>query len=229
MKRPLVEANFAITLDGKVSTRTSGPSGFTSACDKRRLLEIRARGDALLVGRRTLMTDKMSMTLPPPELREQRILAGMTAEPLRVIVTARGNLPKDAKVFRSPGAPIVVFTTRAMPVSTRRWLDRVADLRIEARAGQVNLRRAMDVLSIEYGVRTVVCEGGATLLHGLVADGLLDRVHITIAPVIFGGADAPTLLGPAKAALLPNSVPLHLEKMEVVDGECFATYAVRRN
>lgn len=227
MKRPLVEANFAITLDGKVSTRASVPSGFTSARDKRRLLEIRARGDALLIGRRTLMTDNMSMTLPSPELREQRIRAGMTAEPLRVIVTARGNLSKDATVFRSPGAPIVVFTTRAMPASTRRWVDRVADLRVEARAGQVNLRRALDVLSNEYGVRTVVCEGGPTLLRGLVLDGLLDRLHVTIAPMLFGGAEAPTLLGPARRTLLPRSVLLDAESVETAGGECYAVYAVR--
>jgi 2,5-diamino-6-(ribosylamino)-4(3H)-pyrimidinone 5'-phosphate reductase len=228
MKLPVVEANFALSLDGKVSTRTSAPTGFTSARDKRRLLEIRARGDALLVGRRTLLIDNMSMGLPAPDLREQRLRAGLTAEPLRVIISARGRLPKNAKVFRSPGAPIVVFTTGAMPAATRRWLDRIADVRVAEGRREVDLPRALEVLAREYGVRTAVCEGGPSLLHGLVAAGLLHRLHITLAPLLFGGATAPTLLGPAAAACLPQSVPLRLESLTVEHGEAYASYVVKK-
>jgi len=229
MKLPTVEANFALTLDGKVSTRTFAPTGFTSARDKRRLLEIRARGDALLVGRQTLVTDNMSMGLPGAQWQEARLRAGRTAEPVRVIISARGALPRRAKVFRTPGAPIIVFTTKAMPAATLRWLDRVADVRIEPRgAARVDLPRALGILAADYGVRTVVCEGGPTLLRGLVEAGLLQRLFVTVAPLLFGGADAPTLLGPAATSLLPKSVPLHLESFFVEEGECFATYGVGR-
>ena len=64
MPRPRVILNFAATTDGKVSTAQQTPSGFTSAFDKHRLLEIRALGDALMVGRNTLQIDRMSMGLP---------------------------------------------------------------------------------------------------------------------------------------------------------------------
>jgi riboflavin-specific deaminase-like protein len=228
MKRPFVEANFAVTADGKISTRCFTPTGFTSARDKRRLLEIRARGDALLVGRQTLETDNMAMALPAVDLRDERLRRGQTAEPVRVIFTNRGALSPKLKVFRTPGAPIVVFTTRAMPAATRRWLDRVADVRVERRPGAVDLRRAMSVLAEDYRVRTAVCEGGAALLKGLLEAGLLDRLHVTFAPVVFGGAAAPTLLGPAASGLLRGSVPLEMESCEVADDEVYVVYRVRR-
>ena len=228
MKRPVVEANFAMTVDGKISTRAYAPTGFTSARDKRRLLEIRARGDALLVGRRTLETDNMSMGLPARDLQERRLREGRPAEPLRVIFTNRGKLRRDLKVFRSRGAPIVVFTTASMPRATRLRLERIADVRIAGRAGgAVDLRRALDVLHREYKVRTAVCEGGPSLLKGLLERGLLDRIFVTFAPIVFGGAKAPTLLGPAAGSLLGRSVRLRLEEFEPSDGECYAAYRVR--
>jgi len=226
MRRPFVEANFAMTVDGKISTRAFAPTGFTSARDKRRLLEIRARGDALLVGRRTLETDNMSMTVPSARLRDERLRRGQTAEPLRVIVSARGDLRRDLKVFRSPGAPIVVFTTASMPRATRGWLEKVADVRMAPRGRAIEVRKMLAVLGRDYGVATVVCEGGPTLLQALVEARVLDRLSLTIAPVIFGGADAPTLLGPAPRAVLTKSVPLRMENFEVIDGEAFATYRV---
>lgn len=226
MKLPFVEANFAMTADGKISTRNYAPTGFTSARDKRRLLEIRAGGDALLVGRRTLETDNMAMALPARDLREARMRQGRTAEPLRVIFSNRGDLSPSLKVFRTPGAPIVIFTTNAMPGARRRALERRADVRIEKRARTVDVAKALAVLAGEYGVRDAVCEGGPTLVRDMLKKNLVGRLHITFAPLIFGGSAAPTLLGPACRALLPRSIPLRLEGFEVVEGEAFASYLV---
>ena len=69
MKRPRVIANFALTADGKVSTRNFTDTTFTSPSDKRRLKEIRALGDALLVGGRTVAADTMSLGLSAVDLR----------------------------------------------------------------------------------------------------------------------------------------------------------------
>jgi riboflavin-specific deaminase-like protein len=226
MKRPFVEANFAVTVDGKISTRAYAPTGFTSARDKRRLLEIRAGGDALLIGRGTLEADNMAMALPARDLQEMRLREGRTAEPLRVIFSNRGNLRTDLKVFRSRGAPIVIFTTRAMPAAARRKLEKLADVRVEVRRRTVDLPAAFAVLAHEYGVRDAVCEGGPTLIKALLEQNLLDRLHITFAPLIFGGAAAPTLIGPADRAVLSKSIPLTLESLKVEGSEAFASYRV---
>ena len=65
MSRPTIVINFAITADGKVSTVNKDPAHFTSKADLQRLLSIRTKADAILVGRGTLEADQMSMTIPP--------------------------------------------------------------------------------------------------------------------------------------------------------------------
>src|SRR5215469_16462250 len=73
MSRPEVVVHFAITTDGKVSTVRLTPSRFTSSADRHRLLEVRARADAIMAGRGTAERDQMTMGLPDKALRKARI------------------------------------------------------------------------------------------------------------------------------------------------------------
>lgn len=223
--RPRVVANFARTVDGKISTRELTPSGFGSARDLRRLLEIRASGDAVIAGRGTLESDGMSMTLRDEDLVKSRLDAGRTEEPLRIVVSNRGDLDPEWKVFRTPGAKRVVFTTQSMTESKREQFQPLADLRISP-GDTVDLVEMLRILRKEYAVRTLVCEGGPTLLRSFLEIGALDILHLTVVPVIFGGAQAPTLSG-ISPDFFPSRVRLRTESMEVVDSECFLTYRVQ--
>ena len=226
MRVPAVAANFALSLDGKIATRAKGPTSFTSAADRRRMLVLCAEADAILLGRGTLEADDIPMRLPSARLRARRTRAGKAAEPLRVIFTNSGRIRKNLRVFRGGGAPVVVFTTKSVPASTKSWLQKVARLHIEPRAKTVDLRSALRILARDYGVRSALCEGGAELFRSLVQAGLVQTLHVTFAPVIIGGADAPTLLGPAHSSLLKRSVVLRLEKFSRRASETFATYRV---
>ncbi len=101
MKRfPTVAVNFAVTWDGKISTRNFTPADFSSKRDKHRLLEIRATGDALLVGANTISSDNMSMGLPDAALRAQRVRRKQTPWPLRVIITNSGRIDPALNIFQ---------------------------------------------------------------------------------------------------------------------------------
>ncbi|MFM8788795.1 MAG: RibD family protein, partial [Chthoniobacterales bacterium] len=91
MKLPEVSANFALSIDGKIAARGKGPTSFTSSRDRRRMLELRAESDAVLVGRGTLEADDMPLRLPSAKLRARRTRAGKSAEPLRVVVSNSGR------------------------------------------------------------------------------------------------------------------------------------------
>lgn len=204
MKLPLVSANLAISLDGKVA----GRSGET-------LLELRVESDAILIGCDALKGDGV----PSEKLRE---------EPLRVIFTEGGRLRRGLRIFQG-GAPIVVFTTKAMATATRRWLEKIAVIHVEPRAKKVNLRRSLQILVRDHGVRSALCEGGGELLRALLKQGLVDTLHITFVPVVMGGANAPTLLGPTHSSLLPRSIPLRLQNFRQRGDKAFATYRVPRD
>src|SRR5450432_315329 len=74
--RPFVAATFAMTVDGKITTRAFSPIDFTSREDKLHLLRQRSLGDAVLIGRSTLKHDNVRLGLPQEELREARIKRG---------------------------------------------------------------------------------------------------------------------------------------------------------
>jgi riboflavin-specific deaminase-like protein len=220
--RPKVIANFAMTADGKVTTRCHTPADFTSPRDKHRLLEIRALADALLVGRNTVAADAMSMTLPDRALRARRRAKGRAPEPLRVIVSNRGNLDPAWKVFQTPGADRVVFSTTRMPAARRRALEPLCDLHLLA-LKSIPIANVLAVLRRIYGVRVLLCEGGPSLLRSLVEIDALDELYLTVAPAIFGGADAPTLTG-TSPDFLPAIARFRLVSLRTVGGECYLRY-----
>src|SRR5947207_15812523 len=103
-RRPFVAATFAMTVDGKITTKNFSPVDFTSREDKTHLFRQRALGDAVLIGHSTLKQDNVRLGLPDPKMREARIARGQTPNPLRVIVSNQGRIDASLKIFQAyPG------------------------------------------------------------------------------------------------------------------------------
>lgn len=222
--RPRVIANFALTADARISTRNKTPADFSSRADKRRLLEIRASGDAVLIGKGTLEAEDIAMSLPA-DLRAARADAGKAPVPLRVIVSNSGRIDPGLKIFRNTVSPVVIYSTKNMPPRVQAALAGVAALHL-SNSDSVDLRAMLQHLRLFYKCKTLVCEGGAALFRSLLARGLVDELRVTLCPRIFGGAAAPALTG-APGDFLPRGIRCKLLKMEVVDDECFLRYRVR--
>src|SRR5437762_1573899 len=117
-RRPFVAVTFAMTLDGKITTKNFSPVDFTSREDKSHLLRQRALGDAVLIGHSTLKHDNVRLGLPDPKMREERGARGQTPYPLRVIISNEGRIDASLKIFQADPAkagPIVIFSTLRMP------------------------------------------------------------------------------------------------------------------
>jgi 2,5-diamino-6-(ribosylamino)-4(3H)-pyrimidinone 5'-phosphate reductase len=226
MQRPLIIVNFAITIDGKVSPAKATPSLFTSSYDKRRLLEIRSLGDALLVGRNTVETDNMSMGLPDEGLRLARVDRGQSEYPLRVVISNSGNLSADLNIFNHRFSPIVIYSTTRMPTSIQAALQSKATLHLTDH-DRVNLHDVLNDLCETHRVRTLVCEGGPLLAKGLAEIDAIDELFITVAPILFGGAGAPGILG-IPGTFLPSSRIYRLASMKVEAAECYLHYLANR-
>ena len=222
LPRPFVTANFAITADGRISTRNFTPADFSSPRDKRRLIEIRAKCDAVLVGARTLKSDTMTLGLPASDLRAIRRKQRRPELPLRVILSNSGRIDPALRIFQVPGAPIVIFSTTRMPGPARARLAQKADIFLHE-SPTVNLALALATLREDYGVRALVCEGGGSLFRSLVAAGLVDEVNLTFCPRVFGGRGAPTITGVA-GDFLPTSARLRLVEMRPAGDECFTRW-----
>lgn len=223
--RPFVTANFAMTWDARISTRNSTPSTFSSARDKRRLVEIRAQCDAILASAKTIAADNMTMGLPDEALRATRTKRRQSAYPLRVLLTNSGRINPQLRLFEKTFSPIVIFSTTRMTAPTRHALAPRADLWLHD-SPTVNLTEMMATLRADYAVKRLVCEGGSQVFRALLTAGLIDELHLTLAPRLFGGRTAPTLTSIA-GDYLPQSTNLRLRSIEVIEGECFLRYAIR--
>jgi len=203
MQRPWISTNLAISADGKISSVSRRPSGWTSPADHARLLELRQNADALLVGRGTLETDRMTMTVPGKS-------------PLRCIVSRSGVLPPDLPVFQKPGGPIHLLVT-GNPGASR--LPGVI-LHHETLAG------FLSKLAADHGVKHLHCEGGGGLIRSLAEIDAIDEFHLTLAGhTLFGGQHAPTATG-IPAEYLPETRIFSLSHFEPrpEEGECFLSY-----
>jgi 5-amino-6-(5-phosphoribosylamino)uracil reductase len=223
-QRPFVVATFAMTVDGKVTTRNFAPVDFTSREDKLHLFRQRALADAVLIGHTSLKRDNVRLGLPA-ELQEARIKRGQSRGPLRVIVSNEGRIEDQLKIFQSDISPILIFSTKRMPRKKQEALKKKATLHLSD-AKHVDLRTMLEMLRSKYNVRRLACEGGPTLFRALLEQDLIDQLNLTIAPYMFGGAKAPTLTGLSKE-FLPASVHCSLTDMRTIGDECFLTYRIK--
>jgi riboflavin-specific deaminase-like protein len=223
--RPFVVATFAMTVDGKITTRTFSPIDFTSRKDKAHLFHQRSLGDAVLIGAGTLRHDNVRLGLPGTELCDERLARKQTPYPIRVVVSNTGRIDPHLKIFQSDISPVVIFSTTRMPRKFQEALRTSATLHL-TKARSVDLAAVLQQLRRDHKVRRVACEGGAELFRSLLELDLVDQLNVTIAPFMFGGANAPTLTGLSKE-FLPKSVHCSLQEMRTVGDECFLTYRVK--
>jgi 5-amino-6-(5-phosphoribosylamino)uracil reductase/2,5-diamino-6-(ribosylamino)-4(3H)-pyrimidinone 5'-phosphate reductase len=208
MTRPWISANFAVSADGKITNIAHRPSGWTSKADHRRFLELRKGADALLVGRGTLIADRMTMTVPD-----------QASQPLRCVVSSKAQIPGDHPLFLTPAGPIHVLATEGTDHTTLSG----------ATVHDGSLAGFLDTLATQFSVRHLHCEGGGTLIRALSEMDALDEFHLTLAGhTIFGGQQAPTTTG-IPDDFLPKSIEFELVHFEPLDseGECFLSYRKR--
>jgi 2,5-diamino-6-(ribosylamino)-4(3H)-pyrimidinone 5'-phosphate reductase len=209
MNRPWISANFAVSADGKISTVDRKPAGWTSEADRQRFRQLRRGVHALLVGRGTWQTDRMTMLA-----RDQE------AQPLRCVVSRSGDFDPVHPMFTKPGGEIHLLVTD----------NRTAPLIPGAAIHHGSLAWFLESLHRAHGVERLHCEGGGELLRELAELDALDELHLTWAGhTLFGGRDAPTLSG-GPGAFLPASLEFDLVEFEPLEtsGECFLTYRRKR-
>ena len=228
MNRPFVFINVAMTADGKIDTVHRKGATISSQQDKDRVDKLRAEADAVMVGGRTLLDEDPKLTVKSNVLRAERIARGHTPTPIKVGVVSDASQVKTLSKFLHEGdARIVIFTTQR---TSKEELVSLRSQRVEVyvhEGERVDLRIMMHTLH-ELGIERLMVEGGATLNFELIRLGLVDEISAYVAPMIFGGENAPTM---AAGVGLERSeaVPLKLIHMENwVDGGVLLHYKVER-
>ncbi len=191
-RRPRVVAAMISGADGRaaIDGRAGGLGG---GADRALLRELRCCADAVLVGPSTLVDEQYS-TLLDEDHRQRRLAAGLSAEPIAATISRRlDQRIAGLRLLAVSGQKVVVYTQ-----SSDQLVASGADLTIKRSApGELTLGGCLENLYSEHGVRTIVSEGGPTLLYALAAERLIDDFVFTDSPLLVGGAAPPVLDGPA--------------------------------
>jgi diaminohydroxyphosphoribosylaminopyrimidine deaminase/5-amino-6-(5-phosphoribosylamino)uracil reductase len=212
---PFVVAKCAMTLDGKIATRT-GHSRWVSGPEARlKTHELRDRLDAIMVGSRTVMLDDPSLTTR---------LEGKTGkDPIRIVLDSGEYLDGDRKVFhQESAAPTWIATASG---TSYPFADDI--LRLTPGPGGVDMLRLMQLLG-ERDVTSLLIEGGGTTLASAFEAGVVDKVCFFIAPKIIGGRDAVTAVEGEGRATMDEAIMLRDMRCEAVGEDLMVTAYVTK-
>ncbi|MDE2179687.1 MAG: bifunctional diaminohydroxyphosphoribosylaminopyrimidine deaminase/5-amino-6-(5-phosphoribosylamino)uracil reductase RibD [candidate division NC10 bacterium] len=187
-RTPFVVLKAAVSLDGKIATRTGDARWISGERSRDYVHALRDQVDAVIVGIGTVRRDNPRLTT--------RLLKG-GRDPIRVIVDGRGPLPLDAQVLQ-PGAASRTWVAVAADAPAERihTLERRGLTVLEAGGshGRIRLEHLLKRLG-EREVTSVMIEGGEGIFTSAIEEGIVDKFLFFAAPILIGGKTAPSLLG----------------------------------
>jgi len=198
--RPYTLVSCAVSIDGYLDDASPDRLILSGPEDLDEVDELRSRADAILVGAGTIRADN-----PRLLIRDERRVAAREAEgrpphPLRVTVTATGELDPAARFFAGPGTPLVYAATAAVPAARKNLKDKAVVIDVGA---ELSLAAVTQDLYSERGVATLLVEGGSRILRDILAGDLADELRLAIAPFFVGDQKAPRFAMPARYPYSP--------------------------
>ena len=218
----------AMTADGKIATANRAMASFGSARDQAHLLELRATADAVMSGARTVDSAKINLGPGGAKFRRRRLQRGLAEYNVRVLVSGSGSINPRAEVFKHRFSPILILTTHRASAAKLRQLRALADAVKVCGETEINFRTALRWLRAQWGVERLLCEGGGELNDAMFSTGLVDELHLTVCPKVFGGRTAPTIADGAGRWQLADAAQFKLKSNRRVADEMFLVYAVSR-
>jgi riboflavin-specific deaminase-like protein len=222
-KLPVVLVNMAVTADGKIATANRVVHSFGSARDLQHLYELRATADAVMCGARTVEISQSILGTGGEKFRRRRLKNGLAEYNLRVIVSGSGSIDPNAEIFKKKFSPVIVLTTERASKNLAQLRKLVDSVKVCGKT-EINFQAALRWLREKWQVKRLLCEGGGELNEALFRAGLVDEVHLTICPKIFGGQNAPTIADGRGFLSLTDAAQFNLQSVQRVRDELFAVF-----
>ncbi|MFF0282930.1 pyrimidine reductase family protein [Rhodococcus aetherivorans] len=197
LRSPWVRVNFVSSLDGAVAVEGRS-GGLGTPSDKKVFGLLRGLADVIVVGAGTARGENYGGARTSAALRERRLEAGLSEVPPVAVVTATCHLDPGCRLFTDTTVAPVVLTCETAPGTRRRSLAAAgADVRVIAEHS-IDGHAVRDAL-VAAGWTRALCEGGPRLFGQLIADGVVDDLCLTLAPLLAAGPEGRIATAPQTA------------------------------
>jgi 2,5-diamino-6-(ribosylamino)-4(3H)-pyrimidinone 5'-phosphate reductase len=177
--RPYVILSAAISIDGKIATKT-GDSKLSSKQDSIRLHKLRSKVDAILVGKNTVEIDDPLLTV--------RHTKGKN--PIRIVLDSKGTLSEKSKILQtSDKIKTIIVVSKKITKSNYKKLSKFPVELIVIGESSVNIKSLLRKLSAKK-IKTILVEGGGTINWEFIKQNIFDELIVTLSPFLIGGNNA---------------------------------------
>jgi len=181
--RPHVILSAAISIDGKIATR-SGDSKLSSKKDKIRLHKLRSKVDAILIGKNTVHRDNPLLTVRHSKGKN----------PIRIILDSQGTISAHSRILQTSNkVPTIIVVSKKISKINLEKLKKFPIEVIVSGKNSINLESLLNILN-KRKITTLLVEGGGTVNWQFIKNNLFDEILLTVAPFIIGGTEAITFV-----------------------------------
>ena len=221
--RPFVSMKYAMTLDGKIATRTGDSKWITGEDARAYGHYLRKAHDCILVGKNTVLADDPELTT--------RLVEGRN--PLRIVLDSNCEIPMTAKIFDGEAETLLVTATclpgaKQSKAEALQALPKVEVLQLPAVNGKLPVALLLQELA-GRNLTSILVEGGSTVHGDFLEAGLVDRIYAFIAPKLIGGKEALTPVGGKGFALMEDCYVLKETETLPLGADILLTGRVERN
>ena len=211
--RPHVFLSAAISVDGKIATKT-GDSNLSSKIDKIRVHKLRSKVDAILIGQNTLRRDDPILSV--------RYAKGKN--PIRIILDSRGKISSKSKIIKTCNKiPTILAVSKNISNKNLQRLKKYPLEIIVTGENKVNLKQLLKQLA-KRKIKKLLLEGGGTVNWEFIKQGLFDEIIVTVTPFLIGGTKSISLVQGLGFSKISKSTKLKLKKIKQQKNELVLHY-----
>ena len=211
--RPYVILSAAISVDGKIATKT-GNSELSSKEDKIRLHKLRSKVDAILIGKNTLLKDDPLLNV--------RYSKGKN--PIRIILDSKGIIPNHSKILQtSNNIPTIIAVSKKISKANYSKLRNFTVDVIVVGENSVNIKSLLKKLAGQK-IQKILVEGGGSVNWEFIEKNLFDEMIITVSPFLIGGSNSTSFVQGKGFSKISNSPHLTLKSVKKLKNHLVLRY-----
>lgn len=219
--KPYVFIKAAMSLDGKIATKTGESQWISNAKSRAYVHQLRSEYDAICVGVQTVILDNPKLTIRKD---------GMESCHYRLILDSKGRIPLDTNVLNDAFKDkTIVFSTNAIDeIVEKELLNRgIKLIKLKSKDGRIDLHDWIHQCE-KLNIKSIFVEGGGEVIASMLKEEIVDKIAVAIAPIIIGGQQAKSFVSGDGIEHLKDAIQLENPSIKWFDDDCVIEYTIKR-